>query len=84
MHLILDNLLRESVKRACERASLGRTGDFLDRTGLLIEILCAFEADGSAMRFLNSKGRFALKATPKLRQYLKDLELDARDELADI
>ena len=36
------------------------------------------------MRFVDSKGRIAWKATPSLFQYLKDLELDAQEDLEDI
>jgi hypothetical protein len=83
MQLILDNLLGESVERACEGARLGRTGDFLDRAVLLIEILYEFEAGGDAMRYLDSDGQIAWKATPQLRDYLMDLQLDAETDVED-
>jgi hypothetical protein len=35
------------------------------------------------MRYANSRGRIAWKATPILCQYLKDLELDAKADLVD-
>ena len=38
---------------------------------------------GDAMRFVNCKGQIAWKATPKLRDYLMDLELDAEADLED-
>lgn len=84
MQLILDNMLGESVERACEGARLGRTGDFLDRADLFIEILYEFEAGGDTMRYLNSDGQIAWKATPKLRDYLMDVQLDAQADLEDI
>ena len=82
--MILDNMLSESVERACEGARLGRTGDFLDRADLFVEILYEFEADGSAMRFVNGKGQIAWKATPQLRSYLMDLRLDAETDLEEV
>ncbi len=36
-----------------------------------------------AMRYVDAKGRIAWKATPKLRDYLEDLRLDAEAELAE-
>ena len=35
------------------------------------------------MRHVNSHGEIAWKATPSLAQYLRDLELDAKDYLED-
>jgi hypothetical protein len=35
------------------------------------------------MRFLDANGRIAWKATPRLRDHLRDLELDAEDNLED-
>ena len=35
------------------------------------------------MRFVDRSGRIAWKATPKLRDYLMDLQLDAEADLAD-
>ena len=48
------------------------------------ETLIELEAAGDAMRFVDAHGRIAWKATPSLRQYLKDLELDAEDDLEDV
>jgi NADH-quinone oxidoreductase subunit B len=42
------------------------------------------EASGDAMRFVDTDGRIAWKATPNLCQHLKDLELDADDDLEDV
>jgi hypothetical protein len=36
------------------------------------------------MRYLNSDGQIAWKATPRLRDYLIDLLLDAEDDLEDV
>jgi hypothetical protein len=35
------------------------------------------------MRYLNSQGRIAWKATPDLRDYLNDLQLDAEADFED-
>ena len=37
-----------------------------------------------AMRYVNSHGRIAWKATPQLRDYLMDLQLDAEADLEDV
>ena len=36
------------------------------------------------MRHLNSRGRITWKATPQLRDYLMDLQLDAEADLEDV
>jgi hypothetical protein len=46
----------------------------------LAEILCQFEEAGYAMRYLNSKGQVAWKATPRLLTRLADAEQEARDD----
>jgi hypothetical protein len=45
------------------------------------EMLADLEASGDAIRFVDGKGRIAWKATPSLFRYLKDLELDAQEDL---
>ncbi len=47
------------------------------------EMLIELEATGDAMRFVDAKGRVAWKATPQLRNYLMDLQLDAQEDLED-
>ena len=44
-------------------------------------MLAELEATGDAMRYMDREGRIAWKVTPKLCEYLTDLELDARDDL---
>jgi hypothetical protein len=44
-------------------------------------MLAELEAAGDAMRYANSRGQIAWKATPSLCQYLTDLELDAKADL---
>jgi hypothetical protein len=78
----MDNVLRECVEQEYERARLGRTGDFQDRDRVFADILAGFESNGAAMRYLDAKGQIAWKATPKLRDHLNDLRLDAEAEFA--
>jgi hypothetical protein len=82
MEYQMDKVLRECVEYACELARLGRSGGLLDRSEILAEVLIQFEGDGNAMRYVNSKGRIAWKATPQLRDFLEDLRLDAEADLS--
>jgi len=83
MPILMDKILREAADRACEIARLGRNGVHTPRDRVSAKMLAELEAAGDAMRYLNSYGRIAWKATPNLRQYLKDMELDAEADLAD-
>ena len=47
-------------------------------------MLIELEVTGDAMRFVDAHGQIAWKATPNLCQFLKDVELDAQDDLEDI
>jgi hypothetical protein len=47
-------------------------------------MLAELEAAGDAMRFVNGRGQIAWKATPQLRDYLRDRLLDAEADLEDI
>ena len=47
------------------------------------KMLAELEGAGDAMRYVNPHGRIAWKATPQLRNYLMDLQLDAEADLAD-
>jgi hypothetical protein len=53
------------------------------RTELIAQILRKFEEAGDAMRYLNTKGEIAWKATPGMLSRLADAEQEARDDLAD-
>jgi hypothetical protein len=53
------------------------------RRELLAQILRKFEEAGEAMRYLNTKGQIAWKATPGMLSMLADAEQEARDDLAD-
>jgi hypothetical protein len=79
----LDRTLTELADQAFETTRLGRNGAHTNRDWVLSETLAKLEASGDAMRFVDSNGRIAWKATPSLFQYLKDLELDAEEDLAD-
>jgi hypothetical protein len=83
MTIRIDKILLEIVEQAYEEAHLGRIGGFPDRDLVFSDILADLESDGDAVRYLNSKGRIAWKATPALRDYLNDLKLDAEADLAD-
>jgi hypothetical protein len=83
MNIRMDKILREIVEQAYEEARLRRIGGFPDRDVVFGEVLADLESDGDAMRYVDSKGRIAWKATPDLRDYLTDLRLDAEADLAD-
>ena len=83
MKIQMDKILQEIVEQAYEEARLRRIGDFPGRDLVFVEVLEALESDGDAMRYLNSAGRIAWKATPDLRDYLNDLQLDAEADFED-
>jgi hypothetical protein len=80
----MDGILNEYADQAYEAARLRRNGVHTARDRVSARMLAELEAAGDAMRFVNGKGQIAWRATPKLRQYLKDLELDAEADLEDI
>jgi hypothetical protein len=84
MKTALDKILLEYADQACEVARLGRNGVHTPPDLASAELLAGLEANGHGSRFLDSKSRIAWKATPKLRQYLRDLKLDAQGDLEDI
>ena len=53
------------------------------RNELIAEILFDYERSGHAMRYLNTKGQIAWKASPGMLSLLADLEREAEDDLAD-
>lgn len=63
-------------------ARLGRVASGSTRNRLFAEVLTDLEIEGCAMRYLNSKGQIAWKATPRLRDHLRDLRLDAEADYA--
>jgi hypothetical protein len=77
----MDRIVRELVEESWEWARLGRNREFVDRDEVFMEALSALESDGDAMRYLDAKGRVCWKATPDLRDYIRDLRIDAEEEL---
>jgi hypothetical protein len=75
-----DKIIRELVEEAWEWGHLGRDREFVDRDEVFMEALIALESDGDAMRYLDSEGRIAWKASPRLRDYLADLKADALED----
>jgi hypothetical protein len=84
MPIFLDEILTEYADQAHETARLRRNGVHTARELVSATMLAELEAIGDAMRYANSRGRIAWKATPNLRQYLQDLQLDSEDDLEDI
>jgi hypothetical protein len=80
MPILLDEILSEYADHVFEAARLGRNGVHKPRDLIFSEMLVQFEASGDTMWVLGPKGRIVWKATPNLRQYLKDLELDAQED----
>ena len=84
MPMLMDEILTELADQAYQPRRLRRNGVQTTRDLVSAEMLGDFEASGDAMRFVDAEGRIAWKATPSLFQYLKDLELDAEEDLEDI
>jgi hypothetical protein len=55
----------------------------IEKSELVSEILCEFEASGDAMRYLNRSSEIMWKPTPRMLQRLADAEREARAELED-
>ena len=76
-----DKIIRELVEESWELARLGRDRDFVDRDLVFSDTLIDLESEGDAMRYLDSRGRICWRATPDLRDHIKNLRLDAEEEL---
>jgi len=83
MAIPMDKILQEIADQAYYASSLRRNGVQPTRDVFLAEVLGELEASGDAMRFVDAKGRIAWMATPRLRDYLQDLELEAEEDLED-
>jgi len=83
MKIRLDKILAEYADQAFETIRLGRNGVHTTCGRVFAGVLAKLEAGGDAMRFVNGKGQIAWKATPRLRNYLMDLQLDAKADLED-
>jgi hypothetical protein len=84
MPILTDQVLTECADQAYEGTRLGRNGAHTTREAVSAELLAQLEASGDAMRFVNAKGRIAWKASPRFREHLNDLELDAQGDLEDV
>jgi hypothetical protein len=78
MKFCITKVLRFWVDVEYERIKNYATGR--PRTDLLAQILRKFEEAGEAMRYLNTKGEIAWKATPGMLSRLADAEQEARDD----
>jgi hypothetical protein len=78
MNFRMTKVLRFWVDVECERIKNQTSGR--PRTDLIASILRRFEEAGDAMRYLNSKGEIAWKATPGMLTRLADAEQEARDD----
>jgi hypothetical protein len=83
MKIRMDKIIRELVEEAWEWARLGRDRDFVDKDRVFSEALIQLESQGDAVRFLDRNGRLAWKASPDLRDHLRNLRLDAEADLED-
>jgi hypothetical protein len=67
----------------CECASRREESPDKAASEIISEILRAYEASGDAMRYLNTKGQLAWKATPKMLQRLADAEREVEADMED-
>ena len=79
----MDMCLRDYIDEIYQYARLGRYASIGTQAPRFLEILAAVRSDGCAMRYLDHKGRIAWKTTPRLRDHLRDLRLDAEADYAD-
>ena len=84
MPILMDKILTKYADQAVETARLRRNGVHTARDLVSAKMLAELEATGDAMRYVDCQGRIAWKATPRLRNYLMDLQLDAEADLEDI
>jgi hypothetical protein len=78
MKIHINKVLRFWVDVEYERIKNHASGR--PRTQVLAQILRKFEEAGDAMRYLNTKGEFAWKATPRMLTRLADAEQEAMDD----
>jgi hypothetical protein len=82
MTLHMDKTLRFWV--ACSYEDKRHENASRTRAELIAEILRDYERFGDAMRYLNTKGQIAWKASPAMLRKLADLQRDAEDDMADL
>jgi hypothetical protein len=80
MTIPMDEILQEIVDQAYGVACLGRNGDLPDPDLISADVLAELELAGDAMRYVDSEGRIAWKATPGVCDYFMDLQRDAEAE----
>ena len=80
MTILMDEILQEIVDQAYGATRLGRDGYLPDPDLVSADVLSELEVAGDAMRYVDSEGRIAWRATPWLRDYLMDLQRDAEAE----
>jgi hypothetical protein len=78
MTVYMTKVLRFWVDVEYERTKNHASGR--GRNELIAQILRKFEEAGEAMRYLNTKGEVAWKATPGMLSRLADAEQEARDD----
>ncbi len=83
MPILMDKILQEVADQAYYASRLRRNGVQPTRDRVFAEVLAELEANGDAMRFVDAKGRIAWMATPRLRDYRQNLELEAEEDLED-
>ena len=81
MTLKMSKALRFWVE--CEYANRREGSPKIERSELLSEILCEFEACGDAMRCLNRWGEIMWKATPRMLRRLADAEGEVKADMED-
>ena len=78
MKIVLHENFVQCADQTFDAARLRRNGVHSIRDRVFAGVLAKLEAGGEAMRFVDTNGRIAWKATPSLCQYLKNLALDAK------
>ena len=81
MKFRMDKMLQFWVDVAVEHIKSNHIN--LTQRQLVAQILREYERRGDAMRYLNSNGSIAWKASPRFLMMLADAERDARDDLAE-
>ena len=84
MPILMDQILAEYADQLTKPHASGVIASTRPVTGFLPRMLAQLEAVGDAMRYLDSDGQIAWKATPRLRNYLMDHQLDAETDLEEV
>ena len=78
MKFRIDKSLQDYLDETLEAARLKRNGIRRGRNAAFTKALEEAEAAGNAMRYVDAKGQVAWKATPRFREDLEDLRVDAQ------